>query len=99
MATCDPAPPHLPDMQHSDYEAGHLPRIAGIPFEQFLTLADQPELRQEILHQYTLQLLEDLANDLALPPTDLPSELAGLGGRSWRPTISPSSSACRAGYA
>ena len=38
VATQEPAPPHLPEMQHFDYSTGHIPSIADMLYEQFLDL-------------------------------------------------------------
>lgn len=43
VATQDPAPPHLPEMVHFDYMTGHLPMVWGMPYGDFLGLADQPD--------------------------------------------------------
>ncbi|MCX7702300.1 MAG: hypothetical protein N2039_15605 [Gemmataceae bacterium] len=52
VATRDPAPPHLPEMSHFDYSIGHIPTIAGVHFEQFLTYADRPEQWEVVVHQF-----------------------------------------------
>lgn len=52
VATRDPAPPHLPEMAHFNYGIGHIPTIAGISFEQFLTYADRPEEWEIVVHQF-----------------------------------------------
>lgn len=46
VATQEPPPQalHLPEMANFDYGLGHLPYVAGMPYDQFLTLEDQPEL-------------------------------------------------------
>lgn len=43
VATNEPAPVHLPEMQHFDYFSGHLPDVAGLPYDQFITYAPQPD--------------------------------------------------------
>lgn len=52
VATRDPAPPLLPEMAHFDYSVGHIPEIAGISYEQFLTFAAQPEAWAQVVHHY-----------------------------------------------
>jgi hypothetical protein len=63
VATNDPAPPHLPEMAHFDYQRGHLPQIADCPYDQFLTFADHLQDWDNWLHQYVqtyfLCLLDD----------------------------------------
>lgn len=52
VATQDPAPPHVPGMKHFDYRIGHIPRIAGVAYEQFLMFANQPQTWEYVLHCY-----------------------------------------------
>jgi len=52
VATRDPAPPHLPEMAHFDYGVGHIPEIAGVSFEEFLTFSDRPEAWEQVVHHY-----------------------------------------------
>ena len=44
VATQEPAPSWLPEMAGFDYDVGHLPALAGLSFEQFIALADSPDL-------------------------------------------------------
>lgn len=43
VATREPAPSHLPEMAHFDYGAGHIPEVAGMPWEEFETFESRPE--------------------------------------------------------
>lgn len=43
---------HLPEMEHFDYESGHIQEIADIPFDTFLTYADTPEDVEKLLDIY-----------------------------------------------
>jgi hypothetical protein len=43
VATQNPAPPALPEMANFDYVAGHIPRVWGMPYDNFLGLAEQPD--------------------------------------------------------
>ncbi|GIW96399.1 MAG: hypothetical protein KatS3mg110_4440 [Pirellulaceae bacterium] len=70
VATQVPAPPHLPEMIHFDYESGHLPSIAGIPYQEFLKFEAQPELFEEAVQRYVRDLSDMLAHDLEMPYHD-----------------------------
>ena len=52
VATNDPAPAHLPEMAHFDYQAGHIHDIAGMPYDQFIAYADHPADLGDIVHQF-----------------------------------------------
>jgi hypothetical protein len=52
VATTDPAPPHLPEMAHFDYDAGHIPMIADVSYDELLSLADQRLAWEGLVHQY-----------------------------------------------
>jgi len=52
VATRDPAPPHLPEMAYFDYSLGHIPEIAGVTYEHFLSFADRPEAWEHVIHDY-----------------------------------------------
>jgi hypothetical protein len=52
VATHDPAPAHLPEMAHFDYGAGHIPEVAGMPYDQFLEFADHPHAYGDAVHQF-----------------------------------------------
>lgn len=43
VATQDPAPSTLPEMNNFDYDIGHIPFVAGMPYAEFLTYEFQPE--------------------------------------------------------
>lgn len=43
VATQEPAPHWLPEMANFDYVQGHIPTVWGMPYDNFLGLADQPE--------------------------------------------------------
>lgn len=43
VATQEPAPQWLPEMVNFPYDQGHIPEIAKMPYEEFVTLEDQPE--------------------------------------------------------
>jgi hypothetical protein len=59
VATQDPAPSTLPEMANFDYELGHIPEIAGMSYEEFLTLADNPEEFERILDEYAQDMEEE----------------------------------------
>ena len=52
VATHEPAPAHLPEMAHFDYEAGHIHDIADMPYDQFLAYADHPADWSDTVHHY-----------------------------------------------
>ena len=52
VATHDPAPADLPEMAHFDYTVGHIPDIAGVPYDQFVAYADHPDTYADAVHQY-----------------------------------------------
>jgi hypothetical protein len=64
VATQDPAPPSLPEMVNFDYGLGHLEEVWGMPYEQFLGLADQPESWDQALDE-ALALSDDGSADSA----------------------------------
>jgi hypothetical protein len=43
VATENPAPKWLPEMVHFDYTQGHIDEVFGLPYQQFLNLADNPD--------------------------------------------------------
>ena len=43
VATQDPAPSWVPEMAHFDYEKGHIDQVWGLSYDNFLSLADQPD--------------------------------------------------------
>lgn len=63
VATQDPAPASLPEMANFDYSLGHLDEVWGMPYEQFLGLADQPENWDQALDD-ALALLDDGSDDI-----------------------------------
>lgn len=52
VATNEPAPPHLPEMAHFDYHLGHLPEVADMPYDQFLSFADHAADWDSVLHHF-----------------------------------------------
>jgi hypothetical protein len=52
VATNDPAPPHLPEMAHFDYHLGHLPEVADLPYDEFLTFSEHPSDWGHVVHDY-----------------------------------------------
>lgn len=42
VATKEPAPAWLPEMKNFDYETGHVPIVAGMPYDEFLQMEDTP---------------------------------------------------------
>ncbi len=50
VATHDPAPAHLPEMANFDYALGHIPDVAGLPYDQFLEYADHPSTYGDVVH-------------------------------------------------
>ncbi|MHB1424409.1 MAG: cysteine peptidase family C39 domain-containing protein [Gemmataceae bacterium] len=52
VATNEPAPPHLPEMAHFDYQLGHLPEVADLPYDDFLTFSDHPSDWSNLVHHY-----------------------------------------------
>jgi len=63
VATNDAAPPHLPEMAHFDYGIGHIPEIADVPYDQFLTFAHEPTAWEGIVHHYV-----EVHHHLHVPP-------------------------------
>jgi hypothetical protein len=53
VATQEPAPLHLPEMAHFPADLGHLPEVAGMPYEEFLGLEHSPDEWGRLLHQHT----------------------------------------------
>lgn len=56
VTTQQPPPPylHLPEMVNFDYGLGHLPTVAGMPYQEFLTLEDQPQQWDSLTHSPSL---------------------------------------------
>jgi len=80
VATQDPAPPSLPEMANFDYSLGHIAEVWGLPYEQFLGLADQPETWDQVLAD-ALDLLDDGATDpLETGDTDLDADALAWSG-------------------
>jgi hypothetical protein len=52
VATDQPAPPTLPEMAHFDYGAGHIPTVAGVPYEEFADWHHHPDDWQAVVHDY-----------------------------------------------
>jgi hypothetical protein len=52
VATCEPAPAHLPEMAHFDYDLGHIPTVAGLAYDVFLTYAHHLDALIEVVHHY-----------------------------------------------
>ncbi len=52
VATEDPAPAHLPEMANFDYALGHIPDVAGLPYNQFLEYADHPITYADVIHDH-----------------------------------------------
>jgi hypothetical protein len=52
VATNEPAPPHLPEMVHFDYQLGHVPEIADVPYDDFLTFSDHLSDWCSVVHHY-----------------------------------------------
>jgi hypothetical protein len=44
VATRDPVPAWAPEMANFDYEAGHIPSVAGLPYDDFAALEEQPSV-------------------------------------------------------
>lgn len=51
VATQEPAPNWLPEMAHFDYAQGHIDEVCGLPYQQFLDFADDPDAWDETLVQ------------------------------------------------
>ena len=71
MATDDPAPPTALGMTNFDYTAGHIPEVAGIPYDEFQTMREQPgflDAFSRLVHEIS-GLGQDTHTDAA--PTDL----------------------------
>ncbi|WP_420128107.1 hypothetical protein [Longimicrobium sp.] len=49
VATRDPVPAWAPEMANFDYEAGHIPSVAGLPYDDFAELEEQPEVLSGML--------------------------------------------------
>jgi len=43
VSTCEAAPSYLPEMLNFAYLEGHIPQIAGMPYEEFMSYANVPE--------------------------------------------------------
>ena len=76
VATKDPAPPHLPEMAHFDYNVGHIPAIADIPYDHFLTFVDQPQAWEHVVHHY-VEVHHDIhihhhLHDMPIPESGVP---------------------------
>jgi len=52
VATHDPAPPSAPEMANFDYGLGHIPEVAGVPYQQFMQLEYRPELARDMLEAH-----------------------------------------------
>jgi hypothetical protein len=67
-ATEEPPPQvlHAPEMEHFDYDSGHIEEIAGIPYDEFLQYSDSPEDVAHVLEEY----LEPHAEDPVLSDPD-----------------------------
>lgn len=51
MVSTQAAPPaylHHPEMAHFDYAQGHIPQVAGVPWDDFLAMKDHPELWDQL---------------------------------------------------
>jgi hypothetical protein len=78
VATQDPAPPSVPEMVNFDYSLGHIAEVWGLPYDQFLGLADHPEDWDQALDQALAQLGLDplgLFDDETPDPDDASSDL------------------------
>jgi len=51
VATDQPAPQGTPGMQNFDYSTGHIDQIAGVPYDQFQSLAGQPDRVNQVFEQ------------------------------------------------
>jgi len=54
-ATQEPVPPTAIEMSNFDYEAGHIPEVAGIPYEEFVALPDQTEEFDDLVNRLLTQ--------------------------------------------
>ncbi len=70
VATQQPAPSHLPEMANFDYQLGHVPEIAGVPYDEFMAYENQPALWPELFEEK----LADYSN--AFPTVYHPSGVA-----------------------
>ena len=53
VSTQQPTPPHAPEMVHFDYTSGHIPEVAGIQYDHFVTLEDNPQSIHDLFDAYT----------------------------------------------
>lgn len=51
VSTQEPAPSHLPEMAHFDYDAGHIPEVADMPWDEFTGYEDRPHAWEHIFEQ------------------------------------------------
>ncbi len=65
VSTQEPAPSNLPEMVNFDYDAGHIPEVTGMTWEEFQTFEEEPEAWEDIFK-----------NDLFTSPTDETPETA-----------------------
>ena len=67
VSTREPGPSYLPEMVNFDYDAGHIPEVTGITWEEFQTFEEQPGVWEDIFK-----------NDLSIDPTnDTPLTVPG----------------------
>ncbi|MBM7867267.1 hypothetical protein GTO89_12320 [Heliobacterium gestii] len=83
VATQDPAPAHLPEMEHFDYDAGHIPAVGDVPFDEMQDLMYHPDewwrLTETSWDPDTLQANHDpVENDPAHHDPGQPEKLADL---------------------
>jgi hypothetical protein len=58
-STEDPAPSSLPEMANFDYEAGHIPEVMGMPYEEFTSLDPESEDWNSRVEQANQQRFDD----------------------------------------
>jgi hypothetical protein len=87
VATQQAPPPSAPGMAGFDYTTGHIPTVAGVPYDQFVSMADHPDQFDHLLDQstggvapLTTQEIFHEANPDTYPPADtIDHTLSGLG--------------------
>ena len=52
VTTQEPAPSWVPEMVNFDYDLGHIEEVAGIPYEDFVALQDQPDMWEQLFDNW-----------------------------------------------
>lgn len=105
-ATQEPAPSTLPEMQNFDYEAGHIPEVAGMPYDEFAGLENHLQQWMEMLElairdqdSFSPDAFSDVERNAALvnlqvpdmpDPFDPDPSGPAMEPDAFRPTLEPS---------